>query len=158
MRRRIDQCIGGFHTALRSALVAVIALAMLPQSAAAQYLSVAPDVPLAQGLREIPDAVLVFDKPQGRIVQIAAATQQDGVWSVDALQQFYRDSLPNLGWQEAAINGSHTKSAGQAAHARNGLTFTRKGEILRLTFSADLVIFDLAPTASTARSTQRGER
>ena len=45
---------------------------------------------------------------------------------------FYQNSLPNLGWQ-ASESGSGL------------LTFMRRGEILRLTFTADLVIFDLTP-------------
>ena len=115
-------------------VVCVSVLLAAPQSLKAQYLSVAADVPLAAGLRELPDAVLVFDKPQGRIVQITA--RADTQFSPTAIQQFYRTSLPNLGWREKP-----GKTSG------NGLTFTRKSEILRLTFSADLVIFDLAPQA-----------
>jgi hypothetical protein len=51
------------------------------------------------------------------------------------LIEFYKDSLPNLGWQARAAENSI-------------LTFERQGEILRLTFTADLVIFDLAPRAA----------
>ena len=50
------------------------------------------DVPLAEGLQELPDAGFVFDKPQGRIVQLTAS-HQAGV-TQQALMAFYRDSLP----------------------------------------------------------------
>ncbi|MBT7642322.1 MAG: hypothetical protein HN715_04935 [Rhodobiaceae bacterium] len=99
----------------------------------AQYLSAAPDIPLAEGLQEIAEGTLVFDKPQGRILQMTAA--RDAGSNLAAARQFYRASLPNLGW---------TPRAGKD---NNILTFTRKSETLRLTFSADLVIFDLTPEA-----------
>lgn len=112
----------------------VAALASAPASAApAQYLSAAPDIPLAEGLQELTDGTLVFDKPQGRILQMTAA-QAAGA-SAQTARQFYRASLPNLGW---AMRKSNPQDS-------NILTFTRKGETLQLTFSADLVIFDLTP-------------
>ena len=101
--------------------------------AQAQYLSAAPDIPLAEGLQELAEGTLVFDKPQGRILQMTAA-QEPGS-SLEAARQFYRASLPNLGW------------AARTSQDKNILTFTRKDETLRLTFSADLVIFDLTPDA-----------
>lgn len=111
--------------------------------AQAQYLSAAPDVPLARFLRELPDGVLIFDKPQGRIVQVTTAitakTQPTATVTIAAdIEKFYRASLPNLGWQ----------LADNKAGSEGRLTFTRKGEILRLTISADVVIFDLAPCAA----------
>jgi hypothetical protein len=101
--------------------------------AGAQYLSAAPDIPLAEGLRENPDATLVFDKPQGRILQMSA-TQAVGA-NPTRTRQFYTASLPNLGWRA------------RASQDKNILTFTRKGETLRLSFRADTVIFDLTPKA-----------
>ena len=104
----------------------------------AGFLSAAPDVPLAAGLEELADGVMVFDKPQGRIVQIT--TVPNGQAAARDIRDFYRASLPNLGWQSVG--------EGDAANAAL-LTFRRKGEILRLTFSADLVVFDLAPAGLT---------
>ena len=104
---------------------------------ASDYLSILGDVPLAEGLVELPEAGIVFDKPQGRIVQITATHNRE--ISRDNLIAFYTRSLPNLGWQ---AHDAETVSA-------NGiLTFARQGEILRLTFSADLVIFDLTPISN----------
>ena len=101
--------------------------------AGAQYLSAAPDIPLAEGLRENPDATLVFDKPQGRILQMSA-TQAVGA-NPTRTRQFYTASLPNLGWRA------------RPSQDKNILTFNRKGETLRLSFRADTVIFDLTPKA-----------
>lgn len=97
---------------------------------AERFLSAAADIPLAAGLVELSDGVLVFDKPQGRIVQFTAV-RQTGL-TPEAVAAFYRDSLPNLGWQ------SQNEQSGI-------LTFARREEILRLTFTADLVIFDVTP-------------
>jgi hypothetical protein len=109
---------------------AIVLICLAPMAAARSFLSTIADVPLADGLHELPDAGFVFDKPQGRIVQLTASHKAQ--MTQQALMAFYQNSLPNLGWQ--------------ASESASGLlTFTRRGEILRLTFTADLVIFDLTP-------------
>lgn len=118
---------------LAGIMVALSVMCFAPLAEARDYLSTIGDVPLAEGLQELPDAGFVFDKPQGRIVQLTAS-HQAGV-TQQALMAFYRDSLPNLGWQARQV-------------APGLLTFFRRGEILRLTFTADLVIFDLTPMVS----------
>lgn len=111
--------------------MAALPLLLAPHSARAlDYLSTIGDVPLASGLEELPEAGFVFDKPQGRIVQLTAL--RDGAITQDVLMGFYKNSLPNLGWQARGAQGGI-------------LTFVRRGEILRLTFTADLVVFDLTP-------------
>ena len=107
---------------------------------AVQYLSAAPDVPLAAGLNEASDAGMVFDKPQGRIVQITA--NMDGTKSRRTIIDFYRASLPNLGWQRIEYD---ERERGAPKGRLMRLTFARKGEILRLTFTDELVFFNLAP-------------
>jgi len=111
-------------------------LALPGQKAAADggYLSAVPDIPLAPGLRELAEGALVFDKPEGRIVQITTASVSSGA----AIAAFYRKTLPNLGWQAPA---------NMADENRTVLTFHRDGEMLRITASADLVIFDLTPAS-----------
>lgn len=97
--------------------------------APARYLAGLPEVPLAPGLSEMEEARLMFDKPEGRIVQLAAG-RNGGAEERAAIAAFYAATLPNLGWQQTA---------------RQPLTFTREGEILRISIHADLVIFDVAP-------------
>ena len=119
---------------IRQPIVGIVfALALIclaPMATARSFLSTIADVPLADGLEELPDAGFVFDKPQGRIVQLTASHNAE--ITQQALMAFYQNSLPNLGWQPSQ------SSLGL-------LTFKRRGEILRLTFTADLVIFDLTP-------------
>ena len=70
------------------------------------------DLPLMPGLHPLPEATLIFDKPNGRIVQAAAT----GAGSRDKLWEFYDETLPQLGW-----------------HRRGPAHFTRDGERLRIT-------------------------
>lgn len=107
-----------------------------PALARDAYLSLAPDIPLAPGLLEFDDGQVVFDKPEGRIVSIEAErieTQGAG----DGVPAFYRETLPNLGWQ---LNGPDN-SAG------NVLTFQRGGETLLITMQGERVMFKLSPFA-----------
>ena len=109
-----------------------------PALARDAYLSLAPDIPLAPGLLEFDDGQVVFDKPEGRIVRIEAErleTQDAG----DRVPTFYREILPNLGWQ---LNGAHNS-------ADNVLTFQRGGETLLITMQGERVVFKLSPFAES---------
>jgi len=109
-----------------------------PALARDAYLSLAPDIPLAPGLSEFVGGQVVFDKPQGRIVRIEAErleTQGAG----DGVPAFYRETLPNLGWQLSAAANS----------ADNVLTFQRGGETLLITMQDERVVFKLSPFAES---------
>ena len=113
-----------------------------PALARDAYLSLAPDIPLAPGLSEFDGGQVVFDKPEGRIVRIEAErleTQGAG----DGVPAFYRETLPNLGWQ---LNGAD-KSANNSAD--NVLTFQRGGETLLITMQGERVVFKLSPFAES---------
>ena len=109
-----------------------------PALARDAYLSLAPDIPLAPGLLEFNGGQVVFDKPEGRIVRIEAErleTQGAG----DGVPAFYRETLPNLGWQ---LNGADNS-------ADNVLTFQRGGETLLITMQTERVVFKLSPFAES---------
>ena len=109
-----------------------------PALARDAYLSLAPDIPLAPGLSEFDGGQVVFDKPEGRIVRIEAErleTQDAG----DRVPAFYRETLPNLGWQ---LNGAHNS-------ADSVLTFQRGGETLLITMQGEHVVFKLSPFAES---------
>lgn len=72
------------------------------------------DVPLMPGLTELTDQVLVFDKPEGRIVESIA--QADSL-SSETVLGFYNETLPQLGWVKTAGN-----------------SYVRQGESLELNF------------------------
>ena len=109
-----------------------------PALARDAYLSLAPDIPLAPGLSEFNGGQVVFDKPEGRIVRIEAErleTQGAG----DGVPAFYRETLPNLGWQLNDVDNS----------ADNVLTFQRGDETLLITMQGERVVFKLSPFAES---------
>ena len=85
-------------------------LAVKGPSAQAAFFSNVEDLPIMPGLEEILDAGMVFDKPEGRIVEVVAI----GAVSRNAIMAFYRSTLPELGWRRESPTD-----------------FTRSGEVLR---------------------------
>ena len=109
-----------------------------PALARDAYLSLAPDIPLAPGLSEFDGGQVVFDKPEGRIVRIEAERlETEGAG--DGVPAFYRETLPNLGWQLNSANNG----------ADNVLTFQRGGERLLITMQSERVVFKLSPFAES---------
>lgn len=74
------------------------------------------DLPLAPGLNEVPGAATLFEGPQGRLGEAYAR----GNARVEAVQDFYKRTLPQLGW--------NAQSAG---------VYRREGEKLIIEISAD---------------------
>lgn len=80
----------------------ILAVAVVPFPAAAQqaespaFLQNLNDVPLMPGLYEMLDSGVVFDQPDGRIVEAEAAGEEP---QTPEIQQFYRKSLPQFGWK-----------------------------------------------------------
>ena len=106
------------------------------------YLSLAPDIPLAPGLSEFDGGQLVFDKPEGRIVRIEAE-RVSAQGANGAVPSFYRETLPNLGWQ--LNSGDYTGDKSDD----NVLTFQRGGETLLISVQRDRVVFKLSPFAAS---------
>jgi hypothetical protein len=86
------------------------------------------DVPLMPGLRNEESTLVVFDKPQGRIIEVEAR----GKVTRAAVEKFYLASLPALGW---VAEGNHG--------------WSREGEGLRLAIKGRdgnlRVAFSLSP-------------
>jgi hypothetical protein len=59
------------------------------------YVADVADLPLMDGLDEVTEAGMAFDKPSGRIVEAYA----HGAVDTAAVRRFYRRTLPQLGWQ-----------------------------------------------------------
>lgn len=74
------------------------------------------DMPLMPGLVELPDQTVIFDKPEGRIVESVASME---ALSPEAIKAYYESALPQLGWQPVADN-----------------SFIRKAERLQLGFES----------------------
>jgi len=59
------------------------------------------DVPIMPGLEEARDQAMLFDKPDGRIASVVAASK---TLAVADISRFYAESLPQLGWRKTAEN------------------------------------------------------
>ena len=64
---------------------------------AEEFVAGTEDVPLMPGLKPVPNSDVVFDKPEGRIVEARA----EGATTREKVEAFYAASLPPLGWKPA---------------------------------------------------------
>jgi hypothetical protein len=90
MRRRV----------LLFSLLLVPALAPGMPARADEFVPGTEDLPLMPGLSPVAGSSLVFDKPEGRIVE----AQAKGKLTRDAVARFYVQTLPQLGWSAAGAN------------------------------------------------------
>lgn len=94
------------------------------------FIDILGDVPLYEGISVDYDSLLIFDKPDGRYIELLAYIKQ-GVSSAQ-IEQFYAQSLPMLGW----------KNMGNRA-------FLRQNERLKINFhesdSTRFVRFEVSP-------------
>ena len=79
---------------LRALLLLLGLLAAAAAPAADAFVAGTEDLPLMPGLAPVRDAGVVFDKPQGRIVE----AQATGKVTRAAVLRFYETTLPELGW------------------------------------------------------------
>ena len=106
-------------------------LCLLSSPALAAFLSALPEIPFAPNMQENPESDLIFDKAEGLIVAVEALSTQ----SIDDIFGFYREALPNLGWQEFA----------QDWQRANEVTFGRLDELLVIRVEGGVVFFKLRP-------------
>lgn len=115
---------------MRRLLFALILIAAPLAAHADGFVPGTEDLPLMPGLVSVAGSAVVFDKPEGRIVESSA----HGTLSRYAVTRFYAQTLPQLGWRSIA---------GMPA------SWTRAGERLRLDFrgpDGDLTVgFMIAP-------------
>jgi hypothetical protein len=115
---------------MRQFLLVLVLLAVPLTAHADGFVPGTEDLPLMPGLVAVANSAVVFDKPEGRIVESTAR----GKVTRYAVTRFYARTLPQLGWQHVA---------GTAA------AWTRGGEGLNLDFhgpDGDLTVeFTIAP-------------
>ena len=80
-----------------SLLLPLVVLAVAAPAAADEFVAGTEDVPLMPGLKPIPNSDVVFDEPEGRIVEARA----EGATTRAKVEAFYAASLPPLGWRPA---------------------------------------------------------
>ena len=94
-----DEVETGRGILMTKVILAVLGAFLLGFSALAnpidRYFAVAPGIPIAHSMVEDATSRMVFDSPEGRIVETAAT----GVIAWSKVEKFYLDTLPQLGWQ-----------------------------------------------------------
>ena len=94
------------------------------------FIDVLGDVPLHDAITVDYDSLLIFDKPDGRYVELVAYIA-DGAGAAE-IEQFYSASLPMLGWRNKGRN-----------------IYARQNELLKLSFvggeSARFLRFEVSP-------------
>ena len=121
------------HAFLFAVLVSGMAMGAAAQTGTVpvdqHFFEMLPDVPLMDGLYEVSEGALVFDKPGGRIIESLAVTEN---MDANKLAAFYDVTLPQLGWLAVAPG-----------------RFVRQGETLsyRIVPQADslLIYFEVRP-------------
>lgn len=99
---------------LRPFLLAVlIMLSTAALAAEPRFFRELNDIPLMPGLYELAQSAVIFDKPEGRIVEAAAVSETE---NINKIKAFYDSVLPQLGWVSAGGN-----------------VYTRAGESLKIT-------------------------
>lgn len=66
-----------------------------------RYFEALYDVPVMPGLEELPDQAMLFDKPDGRIASVVAASKALKEADVRA---FYQETLIQMGWKKNGQN------------------------------------------------------
>jgi hypothetical protein len=90
----MKQLFGAFFLAL--CLLAGAAMAGQERFFEALY-----DVPVMPGLEELPDQAMLFDKPDGRIASVVAASK---ALSEADIRRFYGETLSQMGWKKDGQN------------------------------------------------------
>lgn len=108
-KKIVERALGGWLVGLTLGLL-VAGEAAGQSVAPAVFFSALEDLPVMSGLVEVVGEGMVFDKPEGRVVEAVAA----GPAPREAVVAYYEAVLPELGW----------KRQGNAE-------FARSGEILR---------------------------
>ena len=85
-------------------IVAAFASTTRTLSAEQYFFSVIEDLPVMPQLVEDADAAISFDSSTGRVAEV----QANGLTSKDTVYVYYKESLPQLGWQPQA-NGSYRR-------------------------------------------------
>lgn len=81
-------------------MLAAPAMAMANSDAALRpvFSSVMSDLPIMPGLTEDTNSAIIFDKPDGRIIE----TRATGALPANIIDTFYNRALPALGWVPVA--------------------------------------------------------
>ena len=84
------------------ALFAILCLTAVGAAAGqGKFFEALYDVPVMPGLEELPDQAMLFDKPDGRIASVVAASKTVGEADI---KRFYEETLSQMGWKKSTQN------------------------------------------------------
>jgi hypothetical protein len=105
-----------FFAALRRMVFMTLVLSSAAAMAGeSRFFTELSDIPLMPGLYELTGKTVVFDKPEGRIVESSAVSETE---NANQIKGFYDSILPPLGW------------------VRQGDSYVRRDETLRLSLDS----------------------
>lgn len=121
------------YTVVKAGLTAAVLSVCFTLSLSAQdRLLTDLDIPLMAGMEEVEAARVIFDSPEGRIIEARA----EGIIEAGKVRDFYRIVLPSLGWK--MDQKSKNAEGGMCGHAvLYCLRAHREAESLTLEISAD---------------------
>ena len=93
------------------------------------YIAGVEDLPLMPGLTEKIEDRVIFDTPEGRILE-AITWGAVGTVSASAVKTFYRNTLPQLGWHPEKFEAKSSRES-----KAESISFAREGERLLIEFS-----------------------
>lgn len=83
-------------------MIAFILFSLPVRAEEARFFRDLSDIPLMSGLYEADGARIVFDKPEGRIIETSALSETE---NISQIKGFYESALPQLGWRRLADEG-----------------------------------------------------
>lgn len=92
---------------------------------ATPFFSSIQDLPVMPGLVELPDQGVVFDKPEGRIIEVVAALQAQ---PREDVRSYYDSVLPQLGWSRL----DEGRYAREGEHLQVGFESNEGQQFLRI--------------------------
>lgn len=84
-------------------LLTVLMLIFVPlcvaNAAKERFFEALYDVPIMDGMEEVPGEALLFDKPDGKIASATGAVSDS---SIQKVSDFYAQTLPQMGWKKTS--------------------------------------------------------
>lgn len=119
------------YTVVKAGLTAaVLSVCFTLSSSAQDRLLTDLDIPLMAGMEEVEAARVIFDSPEGRIIEARA----EGMIEAGKVRDFYRIVLPSLGWK---MDQKSKNAEGGMCTVLYCLRAHREAESLTLEISAD---------------------
>lgn len=82
-------------------MFAILAFPFSAMAGSNDFFEALYDVPVMEGLEEMKGEAVLFDKPDGKIASVTAASK---TLTSEQIQGFYGQTLPQMGWKKIKEN------------------------------------------------------